>query len=628
MNIYKYVTYRKLISISSLVLKFLNKLDALRCATSSKPSLLKVINIDADQSAEAYKRAELLWVQATQIAHFPGMFTLTINPSAHVLPSVRSVFFEHKIFLDSESKVLCCGTRIENSILPDATVYPMLLPSTSIFCDLLIKHMHFAVGHQGTPQTLSRIRAEYWIMQGRRAVQKVIRRCLQCRKLDGKFFPVPPHPPLPDFRTQRNRPYSFIGLDYMGPFTIKDLALETLVSKAYILMITCASSRSVHLEATRSLGLDDFIMAMDQFMNVRGIPSHVESDNAPTFLRCNREFKSLFKNDKVTKFFEHKRINWNFYTEKSPNKGGFIERLNNIFKRSCRKSFGNAQLDFEEFRTMVGNAMGVLNDRPLTYVYADNNSEGRALSPSMLTLGYNLLEPPHIRFNYKQDDITKKYGEKFAELETIKNSFWDQWSKQYITELFERHIKGSQTRPNLLVPKIGDICLLKKENLPRRKWPLCKILGFKQGKYDRHIRECRIQTVTPRLKPTILRRPLHFLVPLEVEPHYISEDPLTKSYAETTLQQVSRRKRTNQTLEDLDISLVEDEPDPVIASPTCNVKPYRKQIRKNKPKAVKISTDGAQDPDKLWKPAINKTNNEISTRVLRPRSKTLGLVIH
>ena len=42
----------------------------------------------------------------------------------------------------------------------------------------------------------------------------------------------------------------------------------------------------------------------------------------------------------------------------------------------------------------------------------------------------------------------------------------------------------------------------------------------------------KIQTVTPKLNPTILKRPLNYLVPLEVEPHCISEDPLVKGYSE------------------------------------------------------------------------------------------------
>lgn len=646
LDISRYGTYHKLISLTKVILKFLNKLDESRCSRLSKPSLLKIVGYDSTESAAIYKGAELLWVQATQKAHFPEMFKLIKNTKARVAPSVKSVFQEHKIFLESQNKVLCCQTRMENSNLPISTIYPMLLPSNSIFTDLLIRHMHVAAGHQGTPQTLSHIRSEYWVLQGRRSVQKVLRRCVQCRKVDGKCFQLPPHPPLPDFRVQRNRPYSFIGLDYMGPFTIKEPNTEDLVSKVYVLMITCASSRSVHLEATRSLALNDFLMALDRFFNYRGIPSHVESDCAPTFLRCDKELKSLFKSDRVIRFFEKKRINWNFYTEKSPHKGGFIERLNDIFKRACRKNFGNAQLDFEEFRTMVCYAMGTLNDRPITYVYS-NSDDGMILTPSLLTLGYNLREPPHIRFTYKMDEITRKYGQQFADLEKRKNEFWNYCSEVYNTELFERHIKGSKLNPNRVIPKIGNICLLKRENTPRRKWPLCRIIEFKEPKYDEHVRECVVQTVSPKaaersesiwdpIKPTILRRPVDFLIPLEIEPHLVEGDPLVKTYTYYKHNRDSSGRKIGSSVNS-EISLNETETNlinlietlPTIKEPNVNsklkfkVNKIKKAVKNIKPKKTAIESDKSWEPNKLLLP-----NTETSDRVLRPRSKSLGLVIN
>ena len=173
-----------------------------------------------------------------------------------------------------------------------------------------------------------------------------------------------------------------------------------------------------------------------------------------------------------------------------------------------------------------------MNDRPLTYVYSHNNSEGQSLSPSMLTLGYNLLEPPHLRMSHKKDAVAKKYGEQFVLLEQVKNFFWEKWSSEYLAELFEKHVKANKPRPGFPVPKIGDVCLLKNENLPRRKWGLCRVLGFKTPKRDGHIRECRVQRLTKKGKVKILKRSPQYLVPLEIDPHYIDDDPLVKIFAD------------------------------------------------------------------------------------------------
>lgn len=607
-DITKYGTYKRLIRITKLVLNFINKLNILRCRRTSKPSCLKRIKFNKENSAEEQRFAELLWVQATQLTHFPEMFKLTKNHKARVSRDIKAVFFEHKIFYDPENHVLCCGTRIQNSILPSNTVTPMLLPKNSIFTEMLIRKCHRKVGHQGTPQTLSNLRSEYWLLQGRRSVQKVLRRCVDCRRYDGKCFSLPPHSQLPDFRVQRNRPFSFMGLDFMGPFEVVDSMgseFPDMPSKVYILILTCASSRSTHLEVTRSLALDDFAMALERFFNDHGFPQHIESDNFSTFIRCNQELKSVLKQEELDEFFQKRRINWNFYTQRSPHKGGFIERLNDIVKNVCNKTFGKSIKNFEEFRTMISHVKAVLNDRPLTYVYSDNNSEGRPLSPNLLTKGYNVLEPPHLRFQYRNDDISKKYGELFVELENFKDEFWQQWLDQYITELFERHIKGSKIDPNLRVPKVGEICLLRKENTKRRKWPLCRILGFKKPKEDGHIRECRIQTLPNtklkpsskeymNLKPIILRRSPQFLVPLEIEPHYITDDPLTKAYREAT-----QPKR--------------------ILPGIANYRPG--------PNRTGITLKLSKPKDKTWEPSGKQNPIEPPSRTLRPRSKTLGLVL-
>ena len=607
-NISRYSTYNKLISVSRTVIKYLNVLDARRVA-QSKESVLSVVKLDPEISAHSRVIAEVLWIQATQLAHFPDMFVLAMNNKARVPPSVKSMFCEYKLFLDPDNYVLCCGTRMENSDLPHKAIYPMLLPTKSMFTNLVILKSHKEVGHQGTPQTLTQLRLEFWVPQGRRAVQKVLYTCNHCRKVDGQFFSLPPHAPLPDFRAQRHRPFSSIGLDFIGPFTVRTQGIS---HKVYVLMLTCASTRAVHLEVAQTQQLNDFCFAMERFFAVRGLPNHIESDNGSSFVRCNTEFRALLKGDQVRDFFERRRINWNFYTQYTPRKGAFFERLNGIFKRVFRKSFGRKKLNFEEFRTMTYYAMSVMNDRPLTYIYSDNNSRGRALSPSMLTLGYNLLEPPHLRLNRIKDDISKKYGEQFAELERLKNLYWSDLSDEYFTGLFERHVKQPKTKGTFRAPKVGDICLLKNKKAPRRQWKLCKILGVKKSKSDGHVRECSVLTLTPANgRQTIYRRAPDFLVPLEIEPHYISDDPLVSAFA----------AGSDDSVQELGTQPAADRAIPVaLKGKTVFVpKPPVKRFRKKAESAK---------GDPTWKlPVVKDTAVVPSERTLRPRSKTLGLVV-
>ena len=156
-------------------------------------------------------------------------------------------------------------------------------------------------------------------------------------------------------------------------------------------------------------------------------------------------------------FFQEKRISWNFYTEKSPNKGGFIERLNASIKRIFYKVLGKNTLNFDQFRTLAVYAASVINDRPLTYLYSDIDSEFKALSPSMLMHGHNLHEPPHLNLHKPQDEEEMKVSERYFFMEKIRNSFWNLWKNQYLQDLFERHVRQKSAQKELVVPKIGDV---------------------------------------------------------------------------------------------------------------------------------------------------------------------------
>ena len=89
-------------------------------------------------------------------------------------------------------KVLRCTTRNEKALLDYSTIYPILLPSSvknsegkwenCLFTELLVNKIHDKIGHQGVPHTLSNLRSEFWILQGRRFVQKILAKCFMCRK--------------------------------------------------------------------------------------------------------------------------------------------------------------------------------------------------------------------------------------------------------------------------------------------------------------------------------------------------------------------------------------------------------------------------------------------------------------
>ena len=99
------------------------------------------------------------------------------------------------------------------------------------------------------------------------------------------------------------------------------------------------------------------------------------TDNAKTFKRANKELGQLLKNKRTQDFAANQGITWTFILEKAPWWGGYYEHMVQLVKRSFRKVLGKAQLSYEELLTILTEVEGILNSRPLTYVYSDITEE-------------------------------------------------------------------------------------------------------------------------------------------------------------------------------------------------------------------------------------------------------------
>uniref|UniRef100_A0A8R1TKG7 DUF5641 domain-containing protein n=1 Tax=Onchocerca volvulus TaxID=6282 RepID=A0A8R1TKG7_ONCVO len=61
----------------------------------------------------------------------------------------------------------------------------------------------------------------FWIPKGRLEVKCVIRFCTGCKRWTAKPFKLPTMPNFPKTRVQRSRTFAQVGLDYLGPLSIK-----------------------------------------------------------------------------------------------------------------------------------------------------------------------------------------------------------------------------------------------------------------------------------------------------------------------------------------------------------------------------------------------------------------------
>ena len=175
-----------------------------------------------------------------------------------------------------ENGLLRCHRRLISESLPQNTVYPKLL----LMITLLIISFHEKLMHAGVSHTLSAIRSEYWIPQGRAAVRRVLLSCRRCRRMQGRPYKMPNMAPYPSQRIEKSPPFSYTGLDYLGPLYVK---VGTETSTIWLCLCTCLAVRAIHLEIIRDMTTDQFLLCLRRFIAGRGKRKLIISDSAPQF---------------------------------------------------------------------------------------------------------------------------------------------------------------------------------------------------------------------------------------------------------------------------------------------------------------------------------------------------------
>ena len=462
--------------------------------------------------------ARLLWEKYVQSKNFKNV--------------VPNLVKQLGLVTDSNG-ILKCHGRLHNAELPYEARFPTLLPKESHFTKLVVLECHENLYHAGVSHTLSQVRYSYWIPHGRATVTKILNSCLTCRRHQTGPYLMPRMPPLPKCRVSQSSPFSYTGLDYLGPLYTNDNR------KIWICLFTCLAVRGVHLELVQDISAHQFLLCLRRFIAVRGKPVRIVPDNAPQFKLVNAVVHSAWNDvasdPTVTSFLSQKSIIWNYIPEFSPWMGGFYERLVSLVKRSLRKSLGKSSLTTIQLFTITKEIEAVLNTRPLVYLDDDINN-ATVLTPSHFlgpntNIGSPELDealPDFVKLSSREVLLDKwKSGQKHL------NAFWEIWTQDYLLSLRERPTnKLNQTRiTSKELPKINSVVLVKENAMSRNNWKLGRIIELNVSQ-DGEFRSAKVQT---RNRKAIVR-PLSLLFPIEC-PEIAQETndvPSTPDEQETT----------------------------------------------------------------------------------------------
>ena len=172
----------------------------------------------------------------------------------------------------------------------------MLLPSRNHVTDLIIRHHHETNYHSGLQATFYSVRHRYWLLDGRNQVRKIVRKRVTCRRAKPEF-PKYQMGNLPSVRVTKACPFLNVGIDYCGPFYIKERKYrnQTPPKKVYVSVFICMVTKAIHLELVEDMTSASFIAALDRFVGRRGYPKRVYSDNGTNFVGANKELREVLK---------------------------------------------------------------------------------------------------------------------------------------------------------------------------------------------------------------------------------------------------------------------------------------------------------------------------------------------
>jgi len=166
-------TLLKLLRITAFVLRFID-----RCKQSGNRPSVQSFSV------------EELWIAICQHECFQQeQESITLRRCQP--PIVRQL----KLFIDRDG-LLRSGGILHNAPLEENAKFPYLLPSKHTLTKLIIEDFHRKQLHSGVNATLTVIRQKFLILALRRQVQTILKRCVVCKKVNGRPYQIPDPPPF------------------------------------------------------------------------------------------------------------------------------------------------------------------------------------------------------------------------------------------------------------------------------------------------------------------------------------------------------------------------------------------------------------------------------------------------
>lgn len=441
-------------------------------------------------------------IRVNQHYHFEE--TLSLLKKGTPLPQSHSLA-KLKPFLDKEG-TLRVGGKLRKSPIPFDAKYPMILPRNGALSQLIVKMLHEDNNHAGPQAIMAFVRQRFWIIGGKQLVTKCFRCCIRCiRSKPITFKHVMGD--LPEDRTKLyERPFTVCGLDLFGPLFMRQKGRGSPRLKVYVALFVCFAVKACHLELVEDLTTSALLNALNRFVNRRGTPTTIWSDNGTNLQGASELLKNLDWTlvDKWAR--EHKQLDWKHIPARSPHFGGLWESSIKQAKHSFLKVVGDDPLFRDELETLLTSIEATLNSRPLIPL-SISPVDDYPLTPAHFLIGAPMIALPDPTL-IKPNPAQKKMIEHWKHFVQIREYWLQRFLEEFLQTLQNRYKWTKQGRTIVL----DSAVLMVDKNLSAWQWSIARISKLFPGS-DGVVRVVEVTTSSG----SIFRRAVDELIPIPHE---------------------------------------------------------------------------------------------------------------
>ena len=328
-----------------------------------------------------------------------------------------------------ENGILYIRGRCGQSLLEllGVSKLPVLARSTRL-AELIMWESHCEDHRMSSSDVLTRSRQRAWIIWGRYLARFVCKSCPRC-KLAQKRLSAQLMADIPAHQLKPCPPFTYISLDFAGPYKVKAMGNSRAFVKSWGLVIVCQNTRAIRMYATAGYSTDDFLTAFLRFTSNHGNPLLIVSDSGSQLIRAGKVIEggdpTKLDWERIQEGAAKNGTDWKSVEPGCQWRNGLAEAAVKLVKSTLELTLaGHTTLTYAELDTIFASVSNIVNQRPIA-VRGYTEEDLHAITPNDLLLGRSKNAVPGV--TYGTNDLITRRQEVLCEIEDL---WWKQWGRK------------------------------------------------------------------------------------------------------------------------------------------------------------------------------------------------------